>query len=87
MQQPTKTTLFGGKGKEFVIADNYYWCRYLNPKYLVNRAGIHFVNGYYIASPTRALSDLRHRSPILYLDNPKVIKYQREDDPYDNPTT
>lgn len=87
MQQPTKITLFGSKAKEFALGENYYWCRYLNPKYLVSRVGIRLENGYYIASPTRALADLKHSNPILHLDNPKAIKYQREDDPYADPTT
>jgi predicted transcriptional regulator of viral defense system len=87
MQQPTKITLFGSKTQEFEMGDNYYLCRYLNPKYLVNRAGIMFRDGYFVASPTRALSDLKHSNPIMYLDNPQVIKYQNEDDPYAPATT
>jgi|APSaa5957512622_1039677.scaffolds.fasta_scaffold21452_4 hypothetical protein len=87
MQQPTKITLFGSKAKEFVSGSNYYWCRYLNPKYLLNRMGIRLENGYYLASPTRALSDLKRSNPILYLDNPQAIKYQVEDDPYASSST
>lgn len=87
MQQPTKITLFGSKAKEFEMGDNYYWCRYLNPKHLLNRVGIEFQNGYFRASPTRAFADLKHNNPILYLDNPKVIKYQPDDDPYANSST
>lgn len=87
MQQPTKITLFGSKAKEFVVEDNYYWCRYLNPKHLLNRMGIELRNGYYLASPTRALSDLKRSNLILYLDNPQAIKYQAEDDPYASSST
>lgn len=87
MQQPTKVTLFGSKTREFVFGGNYYWCRYLNPKYLINRAGIVYLDGYYIATASRAHSDLKHSNPILYLDNPRAITYQSEDDPYADPST
>lgn len=86
MQQPTKITLFGSKAKEFTVDNNYYWCRYLNPRYLINRAGIEYRDGYYIASPSRGLVDLKRANRILYLDNPQAIIYKAEDDPYVDPT-
>ena len=84
MQSLDKITLFGNKKKEITIDGQKFLCRYLNPKYLLNRAGIIEKNRYSIASADRALADILHINPKYYIDNKlavdmdKVNKLMRE---------
>ena len=77
MQNIEKITLFGSKKKEFTIAGQPYLCRYLNPKYLLNRQGITEKNTYSIATTDRAVADLLHLNPRYYFDNQLAIDQQK----------
>lgn len=77
MQNIEKITLFGHKKKEFTIADQAYLCRYLNPKYLLNRQEIAEKNTYSIATTDRAIADLLHLNPHYYFDNQLAIDDQK----------
>lgn len=68
-QQVNKITLFGKKAKEFEMGGNDFLCRYLNPKYLMNRAGIKDSKGFSLANKERALADLLQINPNYYVDN------------------
>lgn len=69
LQDIKKITLFGKKAKEITIGDTTYLCRYLNNKYLLNRAGIEDNKGYSVATVDRALADIRYINPQFYTDN------------------
>ncbi|MBU0576812.1 hypothetical protein KJ707_03220 [Patescibacteria group bacterium] len=73
MQNINKITLFGPKQKKFSLGRDEYWCRYLNFKYLLNRAGIIERETYSIATPARAVADLLHLNPIYYFDNQLAV--------------
>ena len=73
MQQVNKITLFGLKRLEFQVAGRSYLCRYLNPKYLLNRAGIEEKQTHSIASLERAVADILQINPNYYFDNQKRI--------------
>ncbi|MFH1232144.1 MAG: hypothetical protein V1709_11690 [Planctomycetota bacterium] len=73
MQQPMKITLIGKKSLEFEIAGHQYICRYLNPKYLVNRLGIVDNGRFCTALSSRAVADTRHFNSRYYFDNQKTI--------------
>lgn len=73
-QQPAKITLVGKKGLEFEIAGQQYFCRYLNPNYLVNRLGITDNGRFSIAAPSRAVADLQHFHPRYHFDNFQALK-------------
>jgi len=73
VQNLEKITLFGYKQKEFRVADQEYLCRYLNPRYLLNRAGIVENNTYSEASLERAVVDLGHLNPSYFFDNQLAI--------------
>ena len=77
MQDIRKITLFGKKKKELIIGDNTYLCRYLNSKYLLNRAGIDDKKGYSVASTERALADILHINPKFYIDNKLSIDMEK----------
>lgn len=72
MQQPVKITLIGKKSLEFEIVGYQYICRYLNPKYLVNRLGIADNGRFCAATPSRAIADMRHFHPRYHFDNQKA---------------
>lgn len=69
LQDIKKITLFGKKTKEITIGDTTYLCRYLNNKYLLNRAGIEDNRGYSIATKERAFADILHINPKFFTDN------------------
>lgn len=69
LQEGHAITLFGTKSKNIVIGENRYICRYLNLKYLLNRAGIENRNGYDIATVERAVADIEHINSMYYMDN------------------
>lgn len=73
MQSVNKITLVGPKTKEFVVGENEFLCRYLNPKYLLNTTGLVEKKTYTIATPARAGSDLLHINPHYYFDNQPAI--------------
>ncbi len=73
MQQTNQITLLGTKNKTYTIENNTYLCRYLAPKYLINRAGIEDQTRYATANLERATADLEHLNSKYYLDNPKAI--------------
>ncbi len=81
-QLPTKITLFGKKTKEFSLGDHDFYCRYLRSDYLINRSGIVDNSRYSVASPGRALSDMRHILPGKYIDNPELAKVVEGEDIY-----
>lgn len=87
MQQPQKITLFGRKTKEFTFGSYHYWCRYLNSTYLTNRVGISTIDHAAWATPARALADMRHINPLLFLDNPQIIRPVKAEDPYAHPSS
>lgn len=72
-QTINRITLVGKKRKEWRIQDQEYLCRYLNPKYLVNREGIIPATGYDIASDLRAAADLRHILPYYHFDGLRLL--------------
>lgn len=85
INQPVYTiTLMGKKRKEFLINNQKYLCRYLNPRFLINRLGILQGDGYSIASFLRANADLKRVQPDYHLDgaiqiNQKdLIKLQKQ---------
>lgn len=69
MQNVTAITLFGQKSKELEVAGMRILCRYLNLRYLLNRAGIIEGQNFAIAGPARAVADVLHISPHYYFDN------------------
>jgi hypothetical protein len=73
-QQVNKITLFGQKAKEFELGGNSFLCRYLNPRFLMNRAGINDGKTFSVASGERALADLLRANPNYYVDNQLVIR-------------
>ncbi len=74
INQPIYTiTLMGKKRKEFLINNQKYLCRYLNPRFLINRLDILQKNGYSIASPLRASVDLKRVQPNYHLDGASQI--------------
>ncbi len=73
MQKANKITLFGKKSKEIEIGNRIFLCRYLNSKYLLNRAGIKDKTRFSIASAARALADMRHINPDFFCDNEEVV--------------
>lgn len=73
MQEINKVTLFGRKAKKVTIGGKTYLCRYLNSKYLLNRAGIKDNQAYAVASPERAVADLRYINPNFFIDNKLAI--------------
>jgi len=79
MQDINKITLFGKRAKELKIEDTIYLCRYLNSKYLLNRAGIDDKQGSSIATTERALVDIRHINPKFYIDNPLSVDMKKID--------
>ena len=79
MQDINKITLFGKKTKELKIGDTIYLCRYLNSKYLLNRAEIEDNKGYSTATTERALADIRHINPKFYIDNELSIDMKKID--------
>lgn len=76
-QNIEKVTLFGKREKEITIGGTTYLCRYLNDKYLLNRAGIEDDKHYSVATVQRALVDIRHINPKFFVDNNLSID-QRE---------
>lgn len=68
-QNIKKITLFGRRSKEITIEDTTYLCRYLNSKYLLNRAGIKDNKGYSVATAERALADLQYINHKFFIDN------------------
>jgi predicted transcriptional regulator of viral defense system len=77
-------TLMGKKRKEFTINNQKYICRFLNPKYLVNRIGISQKDGYSVASTLRAVADIKHIQPNYFIDgisqinNKELNKIQKQ---------
>jgi len=69
LQDVKKVTLFGKKQKEVVVDNKVYLCRYLNDKFLLNRVGIDDEKGYAVATPERALADIRYINPKFFVDN------------------
>jgi len=67
-QAVRKITLLGKKRKEFTVGKYSFSCRYLNPKFLVNREGISHHEGYSMANPLRALADLLWINPGYFVD-------------------
>ncbi len=74
MQALNAVTLVGQKNMTFTIGDNYYICRYLNPKFLVNRVGIDDTLRYSVATKERAISDMLFFNPKYYFDNKLAVK-------------
>ncbi|MBD3280637.1 hypothetical protein GF389_03885 [Candidatus Dojkabacteria bacterium] len=68
-QEIKKITLFGRKERSFEVSGRKYYCRYLNPKYLMNRIGISDGERYSNAGVERALADLLYIDPEYYIDN------------------
>lgn len=62
-------TLMGKKEKELIISGQRYLCRRLDGRHLVNRIGIMDKIGYAIATPIRAIADLKHINPMYHLDS------------------
>ncbi len=77
VQNLDKITLFGSKHKEFEVANQKYWCRYLNPKYLLNRGGIVEKKTYSMANLNRAVVDLLQVSPGYYFDNQLTLNQKK----------
>lgn len=67
-QQPAKIVLASKKGAEFTVAGKDYWCRYLNPKLLVDRSGITDTGRFCVASKKRAINDLKHFNPKYHFN-------------------
>ena len=76
MQRINAVTLMGEKKKEFEIAGQRFLCRYLNPKYLVNRIGIKDEIRYSIACKNRAVADIKHVNRVYFIDN--TIGFEKE---------
>lgn len=73
MQEVGAITLYGRESKDLEIGDQRYLVRYMNPKYLLNRIGIRYIDNYYIASPERAMADIQYSSPDYYFDNAGAV--------------
>ncbi|MBU1200619.1 hypothetical protein KJ953_03790 [Patescibacteria group bacterium] len=73
MQNTNKITLLGKKNQEHVINNTTYLCRYLAPKYLINRTGINDQTRYATANQNRALADMEHLNSKYYFDNQQAI--------------
>ncbi len=78
-QDVKKITLFGKKQKRVEINNKIYLCRYLNDKYLLNRAGIVDEKGYAYATLERALLDIRYINPQFFVDNELSIDQKKVD--------
>ena len=65
---PTITVL-GKRNKRISINGVEIYCRYLNPKFLLNRLGIIENERYAIATAERAVCDIQYISPKYYFDN------------------
>jgi len=74
MQSVNKITLLGRKELEFTVSGVEYVCKYLNPKYLINRVGIVDSVRYSIATPERAIADILHVSPKYHFDNTMAVE-------------
>lgn len=79
MQNTNNITLLGKKNQEYTIGNTTYLCRYLAPKYLVNRAGIKDQTKFAIATLKRAIADIQHLNPKYYLDNQPAINQNKVD--------
>jgi predicted transcriptional regulator of viral defense system len=69
MQNVNTVTLFGKRHKELKVGRYNYLCRFLNDHFLLNREGIIDQKGFALATPERALADLRHINPKFFVDN------------------
>lgn len=74
MQNPLAVTLLGLKNIDIVVGENRFICRYLDPQFLVSRAGINDNLRYSIATTERAVADMIHINAHYYFDNKIVIK-------------
>jgi predicted transcriptional regulator of viral defense system len=68
-------TIISGKSKRFVINEQSYQCRKLNDAHLYNPVGIQEINGYKLASVTRALADLLYYNKLFHIDNQNPIDW------------
>ncbi|OIP98337.1 hypothetical protein AUJ94_00140 [bacterium CG2_30_40_12] len=73
-QNLERVTLLGKKSLEFEVAGTKYLCRYLSPKFLVNREGILDEIKYSIATADRAIADTLHLDPEYYFDNELAVE-------------
>jgi len=67
-------TLVGQKKMDFTVGENHFICRYLNPRFLVNRVGINDNLRYSIATKERAVADMLFFNPKYYFDNNIAVK-------------
>lgn len=67
-QNPNKITLMGKKQLEVECVGRTYWCRYSQPKLLVERAEIVDNGRYSIATAKRAKMDLWRVNPQAFID-------------------
>jgi len=58
---------------ELEVAGQRFSVICMNPKFLLNRIEIDYLNNYYIATPTRAMADILYHSPNYYFDNLQAI--------------
>ena len=76
MQHTNKITLLGPKTKQFTINNIDYLCRYLHPKFLLNRIEINQHQPYHIATTNRAITDSLHINPQYHFDNQLAINHK-----------
>lgn len=68
-------TLVSDLSRRFVVGDNTYLCRQLQPQFLHNSAGISQDQDYLIATPARAVADLLYFNPVYYFDNRAILDW------------
>lgn len=69
MQLTEAVTVFGVKAKELEVAGQRVICRYLHPRFLLDRRHIQEGERYALASPARAVADAWHLRLDYYIDN------------------
>ena len=80
MQNVSKITLFGEKTEEIRFNDVVYFCKKMDPKFLINRKGIEDKAHYSVATLERAVADILFINPKYYFDNKTPINIEKVDD-------
>jgi predicted transcriptional regulator of viral defense system len=76
-QISNQITLISSVSKKYKIKNNSYKVRQLSDKFLFNKAGIILAEGYYRATPERAVADLLYFNPNFHFDGEKLIDWKK----------
>lgn len=76
-QKPCFISLISSRSRSFSAAGHTFKSRQLKDEFLYNLAGIELKEGYYKASPERAVADLLYFNPEFYFDGRDLINWTR----------